>query len=320
MTATSTHSFRRAFTMVELMVVVVIIVVLISSVMVASTTLIERARASNTEAMLGVVTQAIEEFKREQESNLTAARSKSYRTRYGLYPPDELEALTAVGVPGGPGWSIAPGRAQMIPAVPGREGYDAMNFFTAGLALEDQLLEHRDQVAMTTTILVLGDASSSILLGIQDKFWKHAPLDPQNDEPAIFLDRNGDGNWDAGDLAVRYLVDSWGTPISYLAQRDWTGDDTAAESPNLETWNEASTEIVRLNRNRPVLFSYGPDGPEQLTEEHMDKTGIASLVGDFEGLGENDIRHRIDNPLNADNVYADPTLKEKLAKEPELTP
>lgn len=320
MTVTLKNSHRRAFTMVELMVVMVIIVILVSSILVASTTLIERAKASNTEAMMGVVTMAIEEFKREQESNPTAARSRAYRNRYGLYPPDELEALTPAGVPGGPLRTIAPGSAQMVPTVPGQDGYGAMRFFTVGLALEDQLLEHRDQVAMTTAILTLGDASSSLLLGVQDKFWKNAPLDPRKDEPAVFLDRNGNGDWDAGDLAIRYLIDAWGTPISYLAQRDWAADTTTPESSNLEVWNEASTEIIRLNGNKPVLFSYGPDGAEQLTQEHMDTGGFASLVGDFEGLGEDDIAHRIDNPVNADNVYADPALKEKLSREPEPAP
>jgi len=81
-------------------------------------------------------------------------------------------------------------------------------------------------------------------------------------------------------------------------------------------WNEASTELIRLNGGQPVIFSYGPDGKDQLKKEIMGEKGAASLVGDFatEPDSPENKLHIIDVPANADNVYANDQLREKLAK------
>ena len=89
-------------------------------------------------------------------------------------------------------------------------------------------------------------------------------------------------------------------------------------SSNHPDWNEASTKLIRLNHGRPIIMSYGPDGTDQLTAAAMTAapgganwSGPPSLVGDFMHNG------LIDHPLNADNVYADQGLKEKLTKGPQ---
>ena len=127
--------------------------------------------------------------------------------------------------------------------------------------------------------------------------------------------------WIAEDYQIRYIVDGWGVPISYLAQRDFkTSNPAKTISSNHPDWNKASTEIIRLNRGQPIIMSYGPNGKDQLTQEWMETqpgsstTGNsimiakASLVGDF---GDD---RKINHPLNEDNVYFDPSLKERLAK------
>ena len=318
----SHRRLRCGFTIVELLVVVGII---------ASTTLMTRARTSSTQALLTVVGDAVEQFKREQEAAPTITRAKQgtgqdtvkYRDRYGLYPPDELEVFTAVGIPGSPGndekKSLAPGRSQIVPAPQSGGSYDSMKSYTRGLAWEDARFEHRDLRAMIVAIETLGDTSAAILDGVQDRFRTPGPLDDEDPPtPALFLDRPGasgrpNGRWDSEDLQIRNIVDAWGTPLGYFAQRDWVPDakDEPEPSSNHEDWNEVSTTLVRLNGGRPAIMSYGPDGQEQLTADAMGDDAQASLVGDW--VFQDD--HQINNHLNADNIYADPALKEKLERE-----
>ena len=117
--------------------------------------------------------------------------------------------------------------------------------------------------------------------------------------------------FDAYDLQIRYIIDDWGNPISYMTQRNWEPLPASPDpSTNHPSWSEASAEFVRLNGGQPVIFSYGPDGEEQLTAEAMGTDGDASLVGDFAYEADG----MINNPMNADNLYADPTLAEKLPR------
>ncbi len=304
----------RGFTLVELLVVVVIITILISAVLVASSTLIAKAKSSATLAVLTVVRDAVEQFEREQ----AAPRNKWYRKRYGAFPPDELEVFTDPGVPGAnpATHSLAVGKAMIVPAPTSGGRYPDMKGYTKGLPLAEAVLEHRDLVAMIVGIEEWGDASTQILHRIQDRYWVQAPLEDKG-KPAIFLDRpDTDGDldekWGEGDLQIRYIVDDWGTPLSYLAQRDWDPPKVDERSSNHPDWNEASTELIRLNGGQPIIMSYGPDGPLQLTSETMGTEAEASIVGDFKAEGEHE--NLIDNLLNVDNVYADPSLKAKLAK------
>lgn len=306
----------RGFTLVELLVVVVIIAVLISAVVAASTTLVTKAKISSTQAVLTIVRDAVEQFHREQAAQPTLARNEAYQDRYGYYPPDELEVFTPSGIPDDlHPQSRAVGGAVIVPTPPPSGAYPHMNFYTRRLPPYEAALEHRDQVAMVVAIQTLGDASASILERVQDRYWASPPTDPAEDPPApiLFLDRDNNGDWDrTEDHQLRYIVDDWRTPISYFAQRNWDPDNPPAPSSNHASWNEASTEIVRLNGGQPVVMSYGPNGKEQLTRDAMGDEASASLVGDFEADAEH--RHKINHHLNADNVYVDSTLKEKLAK------
>lgn len=306
----------RAFTLIELLVVIGLMAVLFAAVLVAASTMIDNAKARRTSLMLSIVHGALEQFRDEQRESPTLARPANYRARYGFYPPDEMEVFTSTGVPpNGPTGSRAPGRATFVPAT-----YTEMLFRTDNLLPDDEAMERRDQVAMLMAIREYSEEASIMLDHLESKNWV-TPMGA-NGDPLQFLDRNQNGSFDPmEDEAVRYLVDDWNTPIVYMAQRDYQGNEesesTNHKSTNHRDWNEVSTGMVRLNGGQPILCSYGPDGPEQLTQDVV-------TAGQTPGLGNppatllqdwmDDDDARIDSPLNEDNLYSDPTLKKKLRR------
>lgn len=307
----------RGFTILELLVVMLILSVLISTVVVVGTTVIQKSKVNNTKAVLQVVADALEEFKREQQTHRTITKRKAYRNRYGDYPPDELEVFTPLGLPGSApppaNRSLAVGGAPIVPT-PTSTAWDQMRFYSTGDPAKDPI-EHRDLAAMIVVIETLSEKAALILGRLPKRNRTTGPIDPATGEPSLWLDRDGSGQWTPNeDFQIRYIVDAWGVPLSYLAQRDWTNNNPPPVSTNHPQWNEASTEIIRINRGQPLIFSYGPDGKDQLTKEWMEvangEPGVASLVGDFEGTPHG----RIDHHLNADNVYLDPDLTDRLAR------
>jgi len=327
--ANAVHKSRRgAFTLVELLVVMGIIAVLAASILVATTSVLKGQKTRNTRTVLQVVSDAVEEFKREQQSRATISKNGSYKKRFGEYPPDEVEWFTTKETPQKrTERSFAPGGANVEP-IP-QSGYQPMRFYTDATA--NDRFEFRDQVAMITAIETLGD-SSAAMLGRLDSRYRISVIDPASSPtakmptPAVFLDRpdpathKPDGIWDVNDKQIDYIVDAWGTPIGYLAQRDYrpSGDVAALASSNHPSWNQASTEIIKLNRGLPVVFSYGPDGADQLTKEVMDTgnpdtNGIASLTGDFVNSEPPAEEGKLTHLMNEDNIYVDPQLKAKLS-------
>jgi Tfp pilus assembly protein PilE len=319
---------RTALTMVELLIVMVVIAILVGSILAASSTFLNKSRTNNTQAVLNVVADAIEQFKRDQTAKPTITAWRyvppppdlpvKYSDRYGLYPPDELEVFTLAGVPGCKGAaciSLAVGGAAVAPPLATGSKYEPMKFYTAGNPKPE--LEHRDLAAMIVTLELLNEAATSILDRLPDRNRTAGALGSDG-KPSLFLERSKDkdGKWDprGDDHQIRYIVDDWGVPISYLAQRDFDPKKPLVASSNHPDWNEASTELIRLNSGQPILFSYGPNGPDQLTKDAMEPVAgdvaKTSLVGDF----ENNDDHVVNDPFNDDNVYANPALKEKLAK------
>jgi len=321
----------RALTLVELLIVIIVIGILISSILVASAGFINKGRANNTQALLQVVSDAVEEFKREQTAKPTISRAKQpkatsvgdpakphvfYSDRYGQYPPDELEVFTQEGLPGSEAppdsRTLAPGGAVVVAGDPSTP-WGPLRFYLDKYPTTENDVEYRDQVAMIVAIETLSETASVILDRIPDRNRSVGNLQAGN--PVLFLDRPGGtmGSWDSNDDQIRYIIDDWGSHISYLAQRDWREPSASfvpIDSRNHGAWNEASTELIRMNGGQPIIMSYGPNGKDQLTKDAMDPNAKASLVGDFEYNDD----HVVNDPLNDDNVYSNPALKEKLAK------
>ena len=319
--AAASHGARRdrrarGLTLVELMVVVVIIAILIGAVVVASSTVINKARVTNTRALLTIVRDAVEEFRREQGGKPTITRDPAYFSRYGNFPPDELEVFTPGGIPAeiNP-MSHAPRGAEVFPAPQSGGVFGTMNFFPWDPTLEAAAMEFRDLTAMVLAIELFGDGSAAMLGHIQDRYRSSGPL-AAGGAPALFLDRPDatgvpDGKWDSGDLGIRFIVDDWGVPLRYFSQRNFNPDAPAPPTTtNHPLWNQISTELVRANGGRPVIMSYGPNGKEQLAEDQMGGGGEAraTVIADLE---DDD---KVNNSLNADNIYAEPSLKERLAE------
>lgn len=327
--STSIHRKRSALTLVEILVVIVIITIIASAFVVATSTLLDKSRTRNTMAVLQVVADAVESFKREQEANPTFTRAiqganlnrVTYRRRYGLYPPDELEVFTSSGLPGSkpPGGSLA-GSSVIMPD-PSRTKWEAMRYYTDS-DYEKDAIEHRELAALIIAIELYSEVGAAALSKLPDRNRTPGPVNASG-TPTLYLNRSSGGgtddDWSEEDFQIRYIVDGWGVPISYLAQRDFKKGKDRPVSSNHPKWNEASTEIIRMNRGQPLIFSYGPDGKDQLTREWMvdqpathtageSMPAKASLITDFED------DHKVNHLLNADNVYLDPTLKDRLNK------
>ncbi|MBI4718868.1 MAG: type II secretion system protein [Planctomycetes bacterium] len=328
-----------AFTLVELLVVFAVIIVLVGAVLVAGPALIDRGKIKNTETLLAQVRDVIEQFKAEQTSNPTLLRAQPqpgagtlgmlyYKDRYGTYPPDELEVFTAVGIPGSAGTgnrSLALGKSHVELGNPATDprNWSAMKFYTVGNAQPQ--LEHRDLAAMVLTIEMYGVESKSALDALPESNFRAGPVDSLNGKPIQFLDRSPTANRvynEETDLAVRYIVDAWGVPLSYFTTRNHSSnpqkiaDMNFLGSSNHPQWHEACTEMVRLAGGEPIVMSWGPDGKEQATREAIDPNAggdpKAVLIDDWMD-GPRD-RRRIDHPLNLDNLYSVSGLKEKLER------
>jgi hypothetical protein len=182
-----------------------------------------------------------------------------------------------------------------------------------GGAGADPVFEHRDLAAMILAIETLSESAASILSQIPER---NRVAGPQlNNAPAQFLDRPPNG-WSPDDHQIRYIVDDWGIPLGYMAQRDWKASppptDPNTPSKNHTNWNQTSTDLVRINGGAPVIFSWGPDGKEQLTQDAMGANASASIVGDWVNDPRDNGTPALNHPMNADNVYANQSLKEKL--------
>lgn len=293
---------RRGFTMVELLVVMGIIALLAAALVTVSSGVWRKASAKRTLAMLQVVQQALDDFKRDPPVFVNKSQGEAgYKKRYGPYPPDELEVFTAAGLPGSEdfGQTLAPGKAKVVPGT----GYQPMTFGRSPVLPET---EHRDLAAMLLAIQLYSEKGRMILDRIESHYWTDGAADRGTGKPTQFLNRIGDDQWDEGDTQIRWLIDDWDNPLVYYAQRDWTDSTSEQESSNHDAWNQASTEMIRINGGQPIIMSYGPDGPDQLA-------GAAPAPETLLHVDWSTDR-KINHPLNDDNIYPDPLLAEKLAK------
>ncbi|MGB0715425.1 MAG: type II secretion system protein [Phycisphaerae bacterium] len=311
--------FRQpAFTMIELMVVVGIIAVLAGALLVAGNAVIQRGRAQNTRMIISVIDNALGEFSQRQKGNPTLARRSAYKDRYGYFPPDEIEVFVS-GIPTLPNSNkaLVPGDGRVVTGGTGGTSFDPMTWQTTPYANDQLRAEgNRDIAAMMLAFDLFGDESRMMI----DKLPAENIIVPQTPEgiPLLFLDRNDNQTYDEMiDQPLRYVVDNWQTPLSYMAQRDFSVEGTNVEttSSNHPNWNEASTTLIGLNGARPIVFSYGPNGRDQLDEQIV----LAGRAGGSGGQPSTVVDDFVDNnlvdsPLNDDNIYADETLRDKFRR------
>lgn len=312
---------QSGFTLVELMVVVAIIAVIAAGVIVVGSSVLDGARARSTRATITLVDTALDQFHEEKHlANASQIASGTpskvyYKDRYGIYPPDELEVFTGVGIPGGSSPRrerlLLPDNAHVMPDPTDSGQYGDMTFQHGDLALTEQATEHRDLAAMIVAIETYSPAGRGILDKISDAHRAAVPYDRAARGPVQYVDTNRDDRWTAGkDREFRYIVDDWGVPLVYYAQRDAGGGNPVSSRNHATSWNRASTLLVRLNNDRPVIMSWGPNGRDQLTADVLDGGESTSLL--HVDLADND---RLDDSWNKDNIFADDTLLDRLEEE-----
>jgi type II secretory pathway pseudopilin PulG len=298
-----------AFTLIELIVVMTIIILLVGTVVTIGRSVLDSAGARNTAAVLTLVRQAVEAFEAEQPPIIGARQNKLgggsvyYRDRYSQYPPDELEPFTTNGLVGSTsGGSLYPGRHNFYPG-PNDCVWGPMSFQPSDL---NSGTEHRDLAALLLA-LRLSSTAQGFVEKIPERYRTEGVIDPATGDPGQFIDRDANALWSADeDLQIPYVVDHWGMPLVYYAQRDWDPDDLPPLSTNHADWNQAATEMVRLNGGRPIIMSYGANGRSQLEDTSTDPSVLLHV--DWAANG------KTTNSLQDDNIYADPSLADKLRR------
>jgi len=286
---------NTAFTLVELLVVIGVIALLIGAILGVSVSVIAGAKARDTQAMLASLSLAVDQFR----NDAPLAKATNYKKRYlENAPPDELEAFTGEYTESPV--SVAPGAAAL------QDG--------SGGALSLSAVEHRDIKAMVLAMTLYSDAAAAILDRIDTRFRRRAQ-DAAGAPTEVLRRSMGGSNID---IPLVYYVDSWGTPLDYFATSDTTGAQAFYDTvPINNARRDTSTALLRINNGEPLFVSYGPDGPEQFSADFYDPADDLpyDLVYDWTtytsdaGFSGN----RIDHPLNADNVYSDPQIAERLA-------
>ncbi len=307
---------RNAFTLIELVIVIAIVALLISVLVRVGGSAITSSRVNETRAVMETLNLAIEQFASESTFGKISYSAggdqvRIYDERFGSNPPDELEGFDqGFGIPGRVG-------------VPATDRFLVTEPATLTLLNVTNVSEvqNADIKAMVLAIRLYSDAASSILDKIPGRYQRVA-----GDE---FLDRDGmntGGMPDPDDVVLTYYVDTWGTPLQYFAVRDKFADPldpatffnspdnlAAASAANTNDRLIASTYLVQQNRAQPLLVSYGPDGQDQFSTDFRIASGNEppDLIQDFAG-NDDTTASVINNPLNADNVYLDQTLNERI--------
>lgn len=299
------------FTLIELVVVIGIIALLIGVLVRVGGNAITSGRVSETRAVMETLNVAIEQFNSEApfkgisyDALGATGQTRIYQDRYGNNPPDELEGFDQGD--GIPGFQSNANTDRFFVNDPTSLEVDAAS---------SALIENADIKAMTLAIKLHSPSATTILDKIPGRYRRTADKE--------FLDRDGvnTGAADPDDEVLTYFVDTWGTPLQYFALREVGADPQnpgsfmLQQAPSDPTMDRmiTSTYLIQQNRGQPVLVSYGPDGPDQFSPDFAinNDNDAPDLIQDFAG-NDGTTPSAIDNPLNADNVYLDPALSERI--------
>lgn len=306
---------RCGFTLLELMVVIGIIVVLLATFFVVGQSVITGGKERNTKSMLLLVESAINEFHSaaplaQYNAPPPFGVGGEYVTRYGNYPPCELEVFTVTGLPSPPATVFI---GNLTPGVVGPTGV------APALSLDspDPLfaaITNRDIKAMLLAIRTFSVAGSEILDRIDPRYRRTDGLANSFVAPVRaveYLDRDADGAVNLGDTPLEILVDDWAQPIEYLSTRIVPGPAV----PNELARQVMSDAWVRMNNGVPVLMSYGANGPDQFDADFIVGVGESDVVTDWTG-DDGTNPGVLDNALNKDNVFVSDALKKQLQGDP----
>lgn len=294
---------RLAFTLMEMMVVIGIIALLMSVVLLVGQGALQSARVKDTVVLIAQVDQAIDAFRTANPyRNVNAAQR-----RYGPNPPDDLMCYTPKPLYGTNNFDI-----KMPCLMPGGRGsfcYRMNN--TLITAISDDFTGSslpfvpKGDIQALVWALRSQPESRAIYDSIAPRFKVAVGTDGEFFE---MQDANNCSFDPLADKDVQVLVDSWKNPLSYYNVRlpGKLGEAAPLFSEDLTPHAGVAQRLVTLNKNQPVVMSYGPNGELQLgstppeTLEQQYDTNIPSGGSLFP------------NPLNEDNVFADETLAFKL--------
>ena len=283
---------RVGFSLIELMVVMAILAVLLSVMMVVGGSALTSAKKREAKTMLGVLDMAAKQF--ADEKPLSGVRG--YKPRYGHYPPDELDGfIKGVGLP------------------------DTERSLSKGhLSIKkDTLADARncDIKAFALAARTYSESAGAILDKIAPKYRVGAKPD-EDGKPLEYLDRSDNDTYDPGqDEPLDYFVDPWGTPIAYFAitysQTSGLWDRDTANLQDAGDRVRTSAALRMCSNDVPVFVSYGPDGPDQFSEDFKIDGYHPDLIYD---LNEPTPRpkFRIDMPGNSDNVYSIQAVEDRI--------
>jgi len=280
----------RGFTLVEILMVVAGLGILLGLGGGSGSWAVESARARDTRTLLSILDTAAEQFK--EDSARTLGRKQEFVTRYGGYPPDELDAFLDIPNP-----NVDPTGVRISRTVFPKSAWDS--------------LEHKDVRAMNLAVRHLGGSpeAEAPLDRIASRF-KGQLLDASG-TPTAYWDVNKDNTFNPEiDEPLEYLLDSWGNPLAYFSTR--SASEGSGSSSERSRRAEFSSHLIRnFSNGRPVFVSYGPDGAEQQPNSELVTSGAAQdLVTDFHFNND----HRINNKYNHGNIYSVEDLEKKLVQ------
>ena len=277
----------RAFTLVEILVVVAILVILLGLVVGIGSWAVENARARDTRTLLSILDTAAEQFK--EDSARTLGRKQEFATRYGGYPPDELDAFL----------DIPKANDDLTGARISREEFP-----------ENRWPEHyRDIRAMSLAVRHIGSSpNAEATLDRIDSRFKAKLLD-DGGVPADYWDVNRNNRFDPEiDEPLEYFIDSWGNPLAYFSTRG-ACEDCGPSTERALRARFSSYLIRNFTNGRPVFLSYGPDGTEQQPGSELVVSGVAQdLLEDYKD------DEKINNKYNHDNIYSIEELEKTLVR------